>query len=414
MQEIDYLRKRLSITERLAFNKQRLIDALLDISRSINSNMPITALVRVYQHILHAQLGIEHLVFFILDDRDNWQCIENSSQNPVFSSFDVTGWLGNRNGIQRIPENTDPRLSGYHYFIPVFHKTTLTGYVFLSSLANGQDDQADEQLTFIQTITNIVVVANENKKLFRKQINQIVLQRELAMAADIQNMLVPSHLPDIPGIMADKLYKPHKTIGGDYFDMIRLSEEEFFFCVADISGKGIPAALIMANVQAYVRVLVSLQYSMSEFTRLLNQYILQATQRERYITLFAARYHLPTRRLTYVNAGHVPPLLYDKESIRELKSGCTILGMFDNLHSFQTGELTIQPNSWLICFTDGITEVFNNQNKMYDSRGVIQLLKGNNYQHPAAFNELLLEDLIRFNQSLAFEDDLTLLTLFFK
>lgn len=414
MQESDYLKQRLSLTEHLAYTRQRLMDALLEMSRSINGNMPITALARVYQHILHAQLGIEHVVFFIRDDTENWQCIENSAQHSAVGNFSVDEWREGRTGICRIEPDDDDRLIGYRYFIPVFHKKVLTGYVFLSAFPDEAGHETDEKLKFIQTITNIVVVANENKKLFRQQVSQIVLQRELSLAADIQNLLVPSQLPDIPGVLAHKLYKPHRAIGGDYFDVIQLSDDDLFFCMVDISGKGIPAALMMANVQAYVRVLATRFMDMREFILQLNHYILQATKGEKYVTLFAGKYHLPTRSLTYINAGHVPPLLFCKGDMHELKKGCTILGMFDQLVISDVGQLTIEPDTWLVCFTDGITESFNNHNRMYDSAGVMHVLKQAEYKTPEEFNRLLLDDMIRFNQSIEFEDDLTLLTFLFK
>jgi hypothetical protein len=179
----------------------------------------------------------------------------------------------------------------------------------------------------------------------------MVMQRELKLAADMQNMLVPSDLPNNERIEVSAFYKPHTNIGGDYYDFIQINENEIAFCISDISGKGIPAAILMANFQANMRILLTRRYSLPQFIEVLNTKVLEITKGEKFITLFIATYSYVTKKMTYVNAGHNPSILYNNGEIHLLDKGCTILGMFDTLpyvnlngSSFNGFEVITQPS----------------------------------------------------------------------
>jgi sigma-B regulation protein RsbU (phosphoserine phosphatase) len=259
-----------------------------------------------------------------------------------------------------------------------------------------------------------VVFAQENKKLVKTQIDQLVMQKELKLAADMQSMLVPSSLPNDERIEAAAFYKPHKNIGGDYYDFVEISEDEIAFCISDISGKGIPAAILMANFQANMRILLTLKYPLDEFIALLNQKVQGITKGEKFITLFIATYNYVTRKLTYVNAGHNPSILFSNGTTQLLNDGCTILGMFDSLPGIGYGELSIEPGSLLVNYTDGLSEASNNDGKLYEEEGLVEFIHQNNQLPLAQFNTKLIDSIIAFKQNTDFDDDLTLLTLRFK
>src|SRR5690606_1346513 len=124
-------------------------------------------------------------------------------------------------------------------------------------------------------------------------------------------------------------YFPHQTVGGDYYDYVRLPEDKFLVCIADVSGKGIPAALLMSNFQASLQALVRQTTDLDYIIRELNFLVKQNSGGERFITFFAAIYDLKKRRLTYINAGHNPPLLISGGKILLLEQGTTVLGAFD-------------------------------------------------------------------------------------
>ena len=284
--ELDFFKKRMSATERLLAIKQQQIDSLLEITRAVNNNMPITALARIYENILHAQLGISKVALFIKEVEEKWSCITPGDLPESVQNYDVQTKLTPFNFIVPVAALNDSTLAGFEYVIPVAHRKEPIGYVLISHFGNEQSDTKEEKLKFIQTITNIIVVANENKKLFKNQLEQLVMQKELKLAADMQNLLVPSQLPSNEKIEASAFYKPHKNIGGDYYDFIQISDDEMAFCISDISGKGIPAALLMANFQANLRTLITGKMPLTEFIEILNRKVGEITKSEKFITLF--------------------------------------------------------------------------------------------------------------------------------
>ena len=412
--ELNFFKKRLSATERLLAVKQLQIDSLLDITRAVNSNMPITALSRIYENILHAQLGVKQLALFIKESDDNWMCITPCELPGSILNYDVEAKFPLFTFTTPVAAIKDDTLKDFEFLIPVLHKKEAIGYALIGSFGNEQSDTKDEKLKFIQTLTNVLVVAQENKKLVKNQIDQLVMQKELKLAADMQNLLVPASLPNNERIEAAAFYKPHKNIGGDYYDFIELSENEIAFCVSDISGKGIPAAILMANFQANMRTLLAHQYSLKEFISLLNKKVLDITKGEKFITFFIATYNYSTRMLTYVNAGHNPSILFLNGDVQLLEQGCTILGMFDTLPVINYGEVKVEPDSILMNYTDGLSEASNNEGKLFETEGLISFLNGNDKLPLEEFNTKLIDHVIAYKQDTDFDDDITLLTLRFK
>jgi sigma-B regulation protein RsbU (phosphoserine phosphatase) len=160
--------------------------------------------------------------------------------------------------------------------IPVYHKKYPIAFTFIGENLIDAEDDVYEPIRFVAAITNIIAVAIENKRLFKKQLEQERLKRELELAVQVQNMLIPGVLPHTAEFEFDGVYHPHEGVGGDYYDFIELGEREMAFCIADISGKGIAAALLMSNFQASLHSLINRKYlSVIEFASLLNERVLK-------------------------------------------------------------------------------------------------------------------------------------------
>ena len=412
--ELDFFKKRLGSTERLLAVKQQQIDSLLEITRAVNSNMPITALSRIYENILHAQLGVRKIALFIKEADEKWTCITPGELPGSILNYDVQVKFSLFSSTTAVAALNDELLKDFEFLIPVRHQKEPIGYALVGPFGNEQSDTKEEKLKFIQTITNVIVVANENKKLFKNQIDQLVMQKELKLAADMQNMLVPSSLPNNEKIEASAFYKPHKNIGGDYYDFIQINEHEVAFCISDISGKGIPAAILMANFQANMRILLTRKYSLQQFIDILNGKVLEITKGEKFITLFVAIYNYQTRMLSYVNAGHNPSILQSNGEVQLLDQGCTILGMFETLPYINYGEVKVESGSVLVNYTDGLSEATNNEGKLFEVEGLISFMEDNHLLDLVDFNTKLIDHVIAYKQDTEFDDDITLLTLRFR
>jgi len=412
--ELDFFKKRLGSTERLLAIKQQQIDSLLEITRAVNNNMPITALSRIYENILRAHLGVKTVALFIKEVGDKWLCTTPGELPGTVLSYDVETKFALFSFTTPVAALKDETLKDFEFLIPVLHKKLPVGYALIGPFGNEQSDTKEEKLKFIQTITNVIVVANENEKLVKNQIDQLVMQKELKLAADMQNMLVPRELPSNEKIEAAAFYKPHKNIGGDYYDFVQVSEHEIAFCVSDISGKGIPAAILMANFQANMRFLLSRKYPLPQFIDILNGKVLEITKAEKFITLFVGIYNYQTRMLSYVNAGHNPSILQTGNEVQLLDHGCTILGMFDTLPYVNHGEVYVEPDSVLVSYTDGLSEAVNNDGKLFEVEGLINFMTAHPMPNLSDFNTKLIDHVIAFKQDTDFDDDITLLTLRFK
>src|SRR6202000_2824120 len=154
-------------------------------------------------------------------------------------------------------------------------------------------------------------------------------KREMELAQEVQNMLIPLRFHKETGVEIGAKYLPHQNIGGAYFDFMRINEHEILWCIADVSGKGISAALLMANFQASLRAWATVEEDLTNIVERLNKIVIDNTKGERFITLFVAKYDERTRKLNYINAGHNATIILDSGETSTLNLGTTMIGIFD-------------------------------------------------------------------------------------
>ena len=233
-----------------------------------------------------------------------------------------------------------------------------------------------KHLNFIQTISSIIIVAIENIRLFNESLRQEALKKELELAARMQQMLIPdnSQMPKNPKMIVNGFYYPHYEVGGDYYDCIKLSETKTGFCIADVSGKGISAAILMSNFQASLRALFTHDIKLETLINKLNSIVVVNAAGEKFITFFVARYDHKIRILEYINAAHNPPVLYDTVTgeVLHLKSSCVGIGMLDEIPLVEKSEIMIRNYSKIVCYTDGLSELKGEDGKDIGTRVIIK------------------------------------------
>ena len=186
----------------------------------------------------------------------------------------------------------------------------------------------------------------------------------MELAAEMQKLLFPAKLPSNNRMEVAAHYESLHLIGGDYYDLIKLNNEEYVLCIADVSGKGVPAALLMSNFQANLRANIKYNHaglSIENLIRELNKNVNDSANGEKFITFFLAYYNCTNRVLKYINAGHNHPILTDGKTAKQLNKGCIGLGMFEELPSVEVEEIVLKPNDTLVCFTDGLVELENEE-----------------------------------------------------
>src|SRR5210317_1910627 len=218
--------------------KQLQIKSLLTITQAINENVAADGLYNMYRSFLSWEMGINMMGLFILDD-GNWTAATHINLESQFLKQDVGKILSSYKRLHTI-KKTDPKeLQAFDIIIPVLHKDTPIAYSLIGGIKEKEDIY--NKIQFITTITNIIAVAIENKRLFKKQIKQERLNKEMELAKEFQQALIPKQSFKTASYEIDTYYQPHFNIGGDYIDYIKFSENRFAVVIADISGKGVAA-----------------------------------------------------------------------------------------------------------------------------------------------------------------------------
>jgi sigma-B regulation protein RsbU (phosphoserine phosphatase) len=344
--------------ERLKISKFKL-DSLLDLTISINANLPTEELLSKYEFILRNNLGIGKILIF--KHSGTWECLLNGGFPKHFETIDVESKLL---GIGEIFFGAiDLGFEGVDIIVPVYNNNEPLAFVFIGDIEEEGEGMSPvlKHLNFIQTISSIIIVAIENIRLFQESLHQEAMKKELELAAKMQRMLIPDNnqMPKNPKFIVNGFYYPHYEVGGDYYDCIRLSETKTGFCIADVSGKGISAAILMSNFQASLRALYTSEIELEALVRKLNSIVVVNAAGEKFITLFVARYDHKSRVLEYINAAHNPPVLYNTVTgeILHLRTSCVGLGMLDEIPSVQKSEIIIKDYSKIVCYTDGFSEL---------------------------------------------------------
>lgn len=387
--------------------KQLQVNRLLNITQAINNNVSAEGLFEMYRSFLSWEIGVKKMALYVRKEEE-WLCATSIGIKPELLQLDICDSLPKFTRLRNLEGHEHPLIKEFDVVIPVRHKEEAIAYVFIGGF--GEDEDMYNKVQFITTITNVIAVAIENKRLFKRQLEQERLRKEMELASEVQRMLIPKTLPHTAAYELASIYKPHLGVGGDYFDFMEFPDGKIVFCVGDISGKGVAAALLMANFQANFHTSIKKQASLDEFVRDLNHSVNLITRGERFITFFIAEYDINRRILQYVNAGHNPPVLVSKDNLVLLNRGCTILGSFRKLPEVEIGSVSIGGEAIIFSFTDGLTDLQNQDNEFLSEHMLYNFVKENYRQSASSFNELLMERIEQFKGAKKYPDDFTVLT----
>jgi len=359
------------------------LNILLDLAQIINEDREIEDLLSEFEILLCEELDVGKILV-ITRSEDKWSILLASgvSQEEV-NKIDVEQDLLKYTYLENITLDPPEKLKGFDAIIPLSHRFQVIGYVLIGDVEeeNTGISPIIKHVKLIQIISNLIIVFIENMRMHKTILSQEAIKKELELASKIQNQLIPgdNDIPDYKGITIRTIYQPHLGVGGDYYDIIRLSNNKVGFCIADVSGKGIAAALLMSNFQAILRSLFTANINLKKLIKILNDKVNESANSEKFITLFIGKFNLITRRLTYINAGHLPPLFFDynKQQLSLLDKGCIGLGMLDEIPALEQGIFTVPLKSKLLAFTDGLVEIEHNNEVTYGNEVLENIIKKN-------------------------------------
>ncbi|MBW7874043.1 MAG: SpoIIE family protein phosphatase [Ignavibacteria bacterium] len=269
-----------------------------------------------------------------------------------------------------------PDLSGLkiELVVPMKIQNETKGLILLGK-RGGAYDYEETDIEFIYSIGSLAIISLENKHLFMEALEKQKLEEELELAKDIQKNLLPKSIPEMKFYDIAATSISSKQVGGDYYDIIRKDDTNYYIAIGDVSGKGVPASLLMANLQAFLKSICRQEAEISSSTGIINDLVSENTTDGRFITFFWGIVNDETRSFTYVNAGHNPPLLVRAGEIRYLDKGGIILGVMPTMLPYASETIELQQDDLLVLFTDGVTEAKSPEDEEFTDEALEALVK---------------------------------------
>ncbi len=273
-----------------------------------------------------------------------------------------------------------------------------------------KEPYSETDFNFLKSLSNLAVVSIQKTFLLEERIDKERMEEELAIAKSIQRGLLPDPIPKVKGVDLAASTLSSREVGGDYFDIAATPDGSTIFAIGDVTGKGVPAALLMANLQSMLHVLLPVDIELSEATERINDLIFKNTPSDKFITFFWGKYFPGKNIFRYVNAGHNPPLMLrnGSSSLEELTEGGLLLGAMETISPYEQKEFTLHSGDLLVFYTDGVNEAMNRKQEEFGEERLYRLILQNRELSPNELMEKIIAEVREFADD-KLGDDLTLL-----
>jgi len=378
----------------------------------------------VIKKTLISTMMVERVYFILFDDAINEYTLLASDDFPtrvILNREDrFLGAVGQRETptlIDQLEEFRQGSTLAYemekrrvHLLLPLKDADHLLGFLGLTRKTSGYMYNP-EDITTLGVISNQLVTVLTNSRLYADSLEKQRLDEEMAMARQIQLDLLPKQPPQADGFAIHAYSVPSRTIGGDFYDFIPMNNGGFAMVIADASGKGLPAALLVAQIQAMLRSEVGNLNDLSRILFNVNHYVAESTSAEKYATLFYAEFDPAQRQFRYANAGHNYPILVRSDgSHKFLEKGGMLIGAFTGAE-YEMDTLTLQDDDLLLFYTDGVSEAQNDTDEEYGEQRIVDYTINQRHLSPHELITGLLDEVRQFDQTDPPRDDTTLIAL---
>ncbi|HWQ46992.1 MAG TPA: GAF domain-containing SpoIIE family protein phosphatase [Longilinea sp.] len=403
------------------------LSLLLQLSQAFNSTLDLDTLLNLVMDevitAVHAERG------FVMLLRENKEMDFRVARGIDQTSVEDPQFQVSRSVIARVAQEgiplltsdaqSDQRFSSNESIlimglrailcVPLKLKEKLLGVIYVDNRVQAGAFKPEDRELLI-AIANSAAIAIENTRLYRLAIEQARLEREMQMAHKVQASLLPAKLPQIPGWQFAARWQPAREVGGDYYDFITLDNNHLAFLVADVTDKGMPAALFMASTRSMVRASSGINTNPSEVIDRVNQLLTSESDDGLYVSMLYAVLNTGHGTLQYSIAGHNPPIHYcaDKHKITELDHGGLWLGV-ENGSSYPLHTVHFEPGDFLVMITDGVTDAVNNQKEDFGTERLYQSIQTDNNCTADEIAGGLLDKIIAHIGEEPVSDDITIL-----
>lgn len=389
-----------------------LLETLMEISKDFTTFSSVRQILERFKFHLMGQLSINKYAIYLKEGRFYKELVNRFDKEIPHNFLEQLEKYSKITPAHNLKNELPTDLANccITAISPMFYQSELKGFVLIGKkLTNGELTQ--ENLLFIEVLSNTLITALENHRLFLEEIEKKKLENELNLALEIQKNLLPKSSPKIAGYDIEGISRPTKAVGGDYFDFIKINDKKWLIVIADVSGKGVPASLLMANLQAAIRTVAPLDLPLNSILKNINTLIFENTSPEKFITLFIAEINNQDNSFRYINAGHNPPLyINQKKQSRELSEGGLILGIIKEIEDFEQGEINLEKGDIIFCYTDGLSEAYNGDEEFGIDR-IQNILTTKAQNNSNEIIEEMLKEVQNFSGEKEQYDDITMITI---
>ena len=391
---------------------------LFELSKEFNSNFQDRGrIIKLLKYSLLGNFGIKDYVLLTKTKAENFKVIETGKTFDF--DTDVMNQFDEISEAEIIDENTDNVLkrhlfkTGFRLIIPVKSNNVVETIVLLGEKLNKSAFTIGD-IQFLESLINLSVISLDNTVLFNEYLAKQKIESELDVAREIQVALLPKELPEVKGYSAAGCNIPALHVGGDYYDMIKLTDDKYAIVIADVSGKGTPASLLMSNIQSAVHSFFKFydaNFNLEAATQKINELIFSNTSSEKFITFFWGILDVQTDEFTYVNAGHNPPFLFKGDDVINLDKGGLMLGVIESGIGYASGKVKLDDKDVLLLYTDGVSEARNTTKDEYSEERIIKVVNKCRKDCSESIQNCLLEDIKVFTKGENQYDDITMIVL---
>lgn len=405
--------KELKELNRVLDSKIQRLNSLFELSKEFGlfsdtkriQRLLILSLMGQFLVSKYAILSLNESDIQILDTKYNPEELLKKIRSIDYLKIDST--LKPETIQQKYPELDE---LGISIIVPMKIQNKLKGLILLGHRINNTDF-SDSDIEFIYSVGSLAIISLENRRLLQEEIEKQKLEEEIELAKQIQQNLLPSEIPKSEVFEIAAINLPSKQVGGDYFDVIRTEKNKLITSIADVSGKGIPASLLMANLQAFIKLIIQQEFELDKATEIINDLLTQNTGDGRFITFFWGILDENEKSYNYVNAGHNPPILVRNGEIIRLSEGGIILGVMKTIIPYNKNKIYLQSGDMLVLFTDGVSEAMNTNSEEFGEDRLEDLCKKISTLSSQGALDLIKKEVESFTHGAPQSDDLTLMVI---
>ncbi|WP_235603627.1 PP2C family protein-serine/threonine phosphatase [Balneola sp. EhC07] len=387
------------------------LNTLLELSKDFNLMVDRDEIARVFKFAMLGQMLIRTFFFALdVDDEKSIVSISGIKEEPSKDDLDKIFELDD---VTHISENSDCEFlneNNIRLVIGLKFQNEKIGVVGVGLRGNKQE-YGPEEVNFLQSLGNLALLTIQKSLLLDERLQKQRMEEELNLAKNIQIGLLPDPLPEIDRFDLAAINISSRQVGGDYFDFIETPEKNHLVAIADVTGKGVPASLLMANLQSMLHALAPIDVTMSEATGSINDIIYNNTPADKFITFFWGIIADNGTKFKYVNAGHDPPILFRKGSDEPvlLEEGGVILGAMPTMMPYESAEIDLKPGDLIVFFTDGVTEAMNpEQTEEYETDRLKECIRKNRDKTAEEIQDAIITDINAFSNNIQYDDITTI------